>query len=270
MSKNIFKKHTNQLTARSNISEIRNRLLQLEDTQETNNSVYDDIPDEVKDRSERVNKKFDFVEKVKSIDVPAFIKASPEDFIYSINLLAEKWTRGPNPYSLYPFEPELLSYDWVRLETPDVTNGLNAKLKNIANLRRTLSTNDLITQISDWIALRAAYITLAIDKSTEEPDPPNATFRNTNLWYDEKDEQYRADLASGKIRAPTLTLSPQEKQAMAQQTAADRDEYRANQNRANNQMIDKTVNDLRNAEYFNTGQQDYLKQQLAQLMGKKF
>jgi hypothetical protein len=37
-----------------------------------------------------------------------------------------------------------------------------------------------------------------------------------------------------------------------------------------NQMVDKTISDLRYAEYFHTGQEHYLQQQVAQLMAKKF
>ena len=67
-----------------------------------------------------------------------------------------------------------------------------------------------------------------------------------------------------KANAPTPKIE------LPKATAADWEEYKANQNRINNQMIDKTVNDLRNAEYFKTGQEQYLQQQLAQLMAKKF
>ena len=57
---------------------------------------------------------------------------------------------------------------------------------------------------------------------------------------------------------------------LPQATAADWEQVRAHRNDMNNMAIDKTVNDLRNAEYFNTGQKEYLQQQLAQLMAKKF
>jgi hypothetical protein len=37
-----------------------------------------------------------------------------------------------------------------------------------------------------------------------------------------------------------------------------------------NKMVEKTMSDLRDAEYFHTGQEHYLQQQMAELMAKKF
>jgi hypothetical protein len=45
--------------------------------------------------------------------------------------------------------------------------------------------------------------------------------------------------------------------------------HNADQARLHNQRVDKTVNDLRNAEIFNTGQADYLRQELEALKAKK-
>jgi len=45
--------------------------------------------------------------------------------------------------------------------------------------------------------------------------------------------------------------------------------HNAEQARQHNARVDKTVNDLRNAEIFNTGQADYLRQELEALKAKK-
>lgn len=84
------------------------------------------------------------------------------------------------------------------------------------------------------------------------------------------DAQVKAQLDAQAKKAVAKAEEMHPSPPMPQATAADWEEYKAEQNRINNQMIDKTVNDLRNAEYFNTGQQEYLKQQMAQLMAKKF
>jgi hypothetical protein len=65
-------------------------------------------------------------------------------------------------------------------------------------------------------------------------------------------------------------LSPPPEPPPPEATAADYELYRQQQNQIQNQLIDQTVNDLRNAEFFNTGQTHYLQQQLAQLMAKKY
>jgi hypothetical protein len=312
MAKNLFKKHTTQLTARSNISEIRNRLLQLEDTQKTDiivpggpvgdyvkraadqqwydpsgvlispekypdavekleaaaqknknyKSVYDDLSDDDKESAEDLTDKLNFLEALQNLgDLSALSEAEPKDFIYAVNLLADKFTSDKfDPYPVDPDNPAPLNYEYIRKYFPDGAKILNAKLKNIADSKQNFDTDQLLRQLSEWMGLRAHYILEGVDVKGDEDDAEEEAGK----------KQYRADVASGKAFDPATWGSSAEAQAYAQQTANDRDEYRANQNRANNQMIDKTVNDLRNAEMFNTGQQEYLKQQLAQLMGKKF
>ena len=73
---------------------------------------------------------------------------------------------------------------------------------------------------------------------------------------------------SRKEKAPKLTLPPD--YFSTEPTTTDYEAYRKTQNEIQNGLIDQTVNDLRNAEYFNTGQTHYLQQQLAQLMAKKY
>jgi len=85
--------------------------------------------------------------------------------------------------------------------------------------------------------------------------------------------RYQAD--AGKGSADSFIKSQQPKAPELDEpeqhaTAADWEAYKAQQNAIQNQLIDQTVNDLRNAEYFKTGQEHYLQQQLAQLMAKKF
>ena len=66
-----------------------------------------------------------------------------------------------------------------------------------------------------------------------------------------------------------LAAHPQPTPPSPQATAADWAEHQAEVNRQNNAALAKTMNDLRYAEYFNTGQQAYLQQQAAQLIGTK-
>jgi hypothetical protein len=66
-----------------------------------------------------------------------------------------------------------------------------------------------------------------------------------------------------------MAAHPQPAPPPPQATAADWAEHQAEVNRQNNAAMAKTMNDLRYAEYFNTGQQDYLKQQVAQLIGTR-
>jgi len=47
-------------------------------------------------------------------------------------------------------------------------------------------------------------------------------------------------------------------------------EFRSQQIGIHNKMVEKTVSDLRDSEYFHTGQTHYLQQQLAELMAKRF
>lgn len=89
--------------------------------------------------------------------------------------------------------------------------------------------------------------------------------------------RYQADAKKGTGSADAFVKSQEPKEPPAtlpkphpQATAADWEAYRAQQNAIQNDLIDQTVNDLRNAEYFKTGQEHYLQQQLAQLMAKKY
>jgi hypothetical protein len=66
-----------------------------------------------------------------------------------------------------------------------------------------------------------------------------------------------------------MAAHPQPTPPPPQATAADWAEHQAEVNRQNNAALAKTMNDLRYAEYFNTGQQNYLQQQAAQLIGTK-
>jgi hypothetical protein len=88
--------------------------------------------------------------------------------------------------------------------------------------------------------------------------------------------RYQADSKKGTgsadsfLKSQTKPKAPELDEPEQHATAADWEAYKAQQNAIQNQLIDQTVNDLRNAEYFKTGQEHYLQQQLAQLMAKKF
>jgi hypothetical protein len=85
--------------------------------------------------------------------------------------------------------------------------------------------------------------------------------------------RYQADAGKGSADSfikSQQTKAPELDEPEQHATAADWEAYKAQQNAIQNQLIDQTVNDLRNAEYFKTGQEHYLQQQLAQLMAKKF
>lgn len=84
------------------------------------------------------------------------------------------------------------------------------------------------------------------------------------------DAQVKAKLDAIAKETAQKALSEYPPAPPPQATAADWEQHKAEQNRINNQMLAKSVNDLRYAEWFNTGQQDYLKGQVAQLIGTKF
>lgn len=75
---------------------------------------------------------------------------------------------------------------------------------------------------------------------------------------------------SQRPAAPPQQSTPSADDPSQHASAADWEALKSQQNAINNQQIDQTVNDLRNAQYFKTGQEQYLQQQLAQLMAKKF
>ena len=62
----------------------------------------------------------------------------------------------------------------------------------------------------------------------------------------------------------------QEYQAQQARKAEFLQEFRSQQIGIHNKIVEKTVSDLRDAEFFHTGQAHYLQQQLAELMAKRF
>jgi len=87
-----------------------------------------------------------------------------------------------------------------------------------------------------------------------------------------RDEAYSKAELDAAVKAAVekaMAAHPQPAPPPPQATAADWAEHQAQVNRQNNAALAKTMNDLRYAEYFNTGQQNYLQQQAAQLIGTK-
>jgi hypothetical protein len=94
---------------------------------------------------------------------------------------------------------------------------------------------------------------------------------DTALIKSREDAYSKAELDAAVKAAveKAMAAHPQPTPPPPQATAADWAEHQAEVNRQNNAALAKTMNDLRYAEYFNTGQQAYLQQQAAQLIGTK-
>jgi hypothetical protein len=92
--------------------------------------------------------------------------------------------------------------------------------------------------------------------------------------------RYQSDSVNGAgsdtsfVKSIKQKLAPSSKKSTSDPAAPnqqyDLERLRMDRNMAQNDLIDKTVNNLRNAEIFGTGQEEYLRQQLAQLMAKKY
>lgn len=129
----------------------------------------------------------------------------------------------------------------------------------------TLKANPGMSEAA-YDAMKAAEVAAKQAKKQEELDMKAA------------DNAHWEGIAAGTIPAGTPPPSQVAYEAIPLevrlQMEANKDallfaQHNAEKARQHNAMVDKTVNDLRNAEIFNTGQAEYLRQQLEALKAKK-
>jgi hypothetical protein len=122
---------------------------------------------------------------------------------------------------------------------------------------------DFVKKLDATPAAQSAYQSELMRRDGGGSD--TAAIKNREAAYSKAELDAAVKAAVDKAMAAHPQPTPPPPQA----TAADWAEHQAEVNRQNNAALAKTMNDLRYAEYFNTGQQAYLQQQAAQLIGTK-